>query len=123
MVESGPVGGTVVLPKGIHTLNISVSSMDMYGVEIDKVTVNPFCAESDMECSVTILEVPTNVLGHSTLTPDDQRWNKGHIISLAVGLSSTLAPVIIAIPTLIIAIWSMYKCVTEPSKLKASPSC
>ena len=43
IVESGLVGWTTVLRQGNHTLNISAATVDVRGVEIDKVTIGVLC--------------------------------------------------------------------------------
>ena len=97
--------------------------MDIRGVEIDKVTVGVLC--DDDLCLVKPLEQPTNantIAGDSNSSPDDGSLDKGHIISLVIGVSSTVISVLIAIPTLIVAIWSIYKCVKGDTKHRNEPS-
>ena len=125
IVESGLIGRTTVLQQGNHTLSISVITVDIYGVEIDKVTVGVLC-DDDM-CSIKTLGQPTNantstIAGDSNSSPDDGSLDKGHIISLVIGVSSTVISVLIAIPTLIVAIWSIYKCVKGDTKHRNEPS-
>ena len=113
IVESGLIGRTTVLQQGNHTLNISVVTVDIYGVEIDKVTLGVLC--DDDLCLVQTVGQPSNVNniidGDSNALLDDGTLDKGHIISLVIGVSSTVISVLIAVPTLIIAIWRIYKCV------------
>ena len=122
IVESGLVGRTTVLRQGNHTLNISVVTVDIYGVEIDKVIIGALC--DDDLCSIKLLGQPTNdnTARDSNASPDDQTLDKGHIISLAIGIPSTVISILIAIPTLIVAIWSIYKCVRVEGKFTIKPS-
>lgn len=122
IVESGLVGRTTVLQQGNHTLNISAITVDIHGVEIDKVTIGVLC--DDDLCLVKTLGQPTNdnnIAGDLNASPDDRTLDKGHIISLVIGVSSTIISVLIAIPTLIVAIWSIYKCVKGDHKHSTKP--
>ena len=123
IVESGLVGRTTVLRQGNHTLNVSVVTVVIHGVEIDKVTIGVLC--DDDLCLVKTLGQPTNnnnIAGDLNASPDDQTLDKGHIISLVIGVSSTVISVVIAVPTLIVAIWSIYKCVKGDLKHGIKPS-
>ena len=122
IVESGLVGRTTFLSQGNHTLNISVASVDMYGVEIDKVIIGVLC--DDDLCSVNILEQPTNynIAGEPDDFPGDLTLDKGHIISIVVGVCSTVISALIAIPTLVVAIWSIHKCIKGEVKHSTNPS-
>ena len=84
IVESGLIGRTTVLQQGNHTLNISVVTVDIHGVEIDKITIGVLC-EDDL-CSIKTLGLPTN--DNTIAPPDDGNLDKGHIISLVIGVSS-----------------------------------
>ena len=117
IVESGLIGRTTVLQQGNHTLNISIVTVDIHGVEIDKVTLGVLC-EDDL-CLVKAQGQPTDddSLGNdSNSPPNDGALDKGHIISLVIGVSSTVISVLIAVPTLIVAIRSIYKCVKGDTK-------
>ena len=118
IVESGLIGRTTVLQQGNHTLNISIVTVDIHGVEIDKVTIGVLC--DDDLCSIKILGQSTN--DNTIAPPDDGNLDKGHIISLAIGVSSTAISVLIAIPTLIVAFWSIYKCVKGDINHRIKPS-
>ena len=125
IVESGLIGQTTVLQQGNHTLSISVVTVDIYGVEIDKITIGVLC--DDDLCSIKTLGQPTNantstIAGDSNSSPDDGKLDKGHIISLVIGVSSTVISVLIAIPTLIVAFWSIYKCIKCDTKHRNKPS-
>ena len=91
--------------------------MDIHGVEIDKVTIGVLC--DDDLCSVQTIGQPSNVNnvidGDSNAPLNDGTLDKGHVISLVIGVSSTVISVLIAVPTLIITIWRIYKCV-KPKK-------
>ena len=122
MVESGLIGKTNFLSQGNHTLCLNVVSVDVYGVEIDKIIVGVLCGTGE-ECLIVILGEPDNTQGHTSYSAgeDSHEWNRGNIISLAVGLTSTFVSVLIAIPSVVIAIWSIYKCIKGelPQRLKA----
>lgn len=111
MVESGLVGKTNVLSKGNHTLYMNVSAVDIYGIEIDNVIVGALCG-NDGGCLVTILGEPHVTNAHTNFPSEDNHpWSQGNIITLAVGVTSTLVSVLIAVPSVVVAIWSIYKCV------------
>ena len=54
MLESGLLGTTKALTAGNHTLNVSVSSVNVHGVEIDEVIVGVLC-DGIEECSESLL--------------------------------------------------------------------
>ena len=122
MVESGLIGKTNILPQGNHTLCLNVSVVDIYGVEIDKIIIGVLCG-AGRECLVTILGAPndTQKLTSYSAGEDSHEWNRGSIISLSVGLTSTFVSVLFAIPSAIIAIWSIYKCINAklPQRFEA----
>lgn len=109
MVDSGLVGKTNLLTEGNHTLKLLVTVVDIHGVEIDKIVVGVLCG-SEGACLVKIYGEPNESQIRSESQQDEERWNRGNIISLAVGLTSTVISIIIAIPAFIAAVWSIYKC-------------
>lgn len=112
MVESGLIGKTNLLSQGNHTLRLNVVSVDKYGVEIDKIIVGVLCGAGE-ECLVTILGEPNDTQEHTSYSAGENghELDRENIISLAVGLTSTFVSVLIAIPSMVIAIWSIYKCI------------
>ena len=113
MVESGLIGKTTLLSQGNHTLILNVSSVDIHGYETDKLIVGVLC--DDQKCSIKNNNIPEdaqNVQGHTTLqSGGEQVWNRQSIATLVVGVTSTFISIVIAIPTLIVAVWSIYKCI------------
>lgn len=62
MLESGPLGSTKALIAGNHTLNLTVSSVDVHGVEIDDVRVGVMCNDIEACCDLVVIydqSVPT----------------------------------------------------------------
>ena len=69
MLESGLIGTTKALSTGNHTLNVSVSSVDFHGVEIDHVTTGIMCddVEGDKCCELLkVYGIPNNDFDNSS---------------------------------------------------------
>ena len=102
MRESGLLGTAMALTEGNHTLNVSVSSVDVHGVEIDEVIVGVLC-DDIKECSESLLiyNQPKNVV---PVDPNEtSRLPTGDIIAIV----SVIVAAVIGLPGAIVAI---YKC-------------
>lgn len=105
LVPSGLIGSTTVLPKGNHTLNVSVSLVDVYGVEVDEVIVGSLC--DDGQCSITIIGPPNSTLD-TTLPPDyPTGLSPANIIAIVTTLITFLS-VITAATGVVLGVW--FKC-------------
>lgn len=113
LVQSGLIGKPIILNKGNHTLSLNISLVDIYGFETDEVILGAIC--DDGKCSVTITGHPDNDndVQRQTTSPEGNKnyLNKSNVITLAVGVTSIVISIIIAIPTIIVAVWTIYKCV------------
>ena len=95
IVESGLIGRTTVLQQGNHTLNISVVTVDIHGVEIDKVTIGVPC--DDDLCSVQTVGQPSNV--NNVIDGDSNATTVATVpgSESSSGVSGTVAAVVVVV--------------------------
>ena len=107
MLESGLLGTTKALTAGDHTLNVSVLSVDVHGVEIDEVIVGVLCDDVE-ECSESLLIFGQPKPGPGLDQGDSQsdiHWTIRDTITTVVSAASViLAAIITATFTTIVSV-------------------
>ena len=83
MPESGSLGTTKALTAGNHTLNVSASSVDDYGVEIDQVKVGVQCNDIKECFESLILFGPIKVVPQLEHANSRSGMSWAQIISIA----------------------------------------
>ena len=105
IVESGLLGNTKALTAGNHTLNVSVSSVDVHGVEIDEVIVDVLCEDIE-ECSETLIIFgqPKNVVPAED-SDRSSELSTSEIVGIVLGVLAT----VIGLPGAVLAIIGLYR--------------
>jgi hypothetical protein len=102
-VSSGSVGNETTLSSGDHTVKLTVSKMDEYGIEVDRIILALICtndvSNSDGMCPKS---------QEPDVTPNNDSWSRGHIIAVSIGVASIFLTSIGVIVGLITLITGLY---------------
>ncbi len=107
-LNSGPVGTETSISPGEHEITLEVASADEYGVELDRITLSFTGSEECPKFKVTS--------NNSVISPDNENSSSGgdeFSAEAIIGVTVTIAGVLIGVPSCILAIHGMYNCIVK----------